>query len=140
MTTLIQHLLYGDVHEMPLSVLGDECPDAAAYNKMDEEQQLRLQIAATIKAWSEGKLHKSGYLWTTGHPVADRVDRPMPNCLLGNLLARIHRDGGHHTAEHGLEKSCSDAQEKVLRWLAADDDANKIRPLICDPEHYLEDR
>lgn len=28
---------------------------------------------------------------------------------LADLLARIHRDGGHHTAEHGLEKSIKDA-------------------------------
>lgn len=29
--------------------------------------------------------------------------------LLRNLLARIHGDGGHYTAEHGLEKSVADA-------------------------------
>lgn len=28
---------------------------------------------------------------------------------VGDLLATIHRDGGHYTAEHGLEKSLADA-------------------------------
>jgi regulator of replication initiation timing len=28
---------------------------------------------------------------------------------LYDLLARIHRDGGHYVATHGLEKACADA-------------------------------
>lgn len=31
---------------------------------------------------------------------------------LGNLLAVIHRDGGHYLAEHGLEKAVEDAMAK----------------------------
>uniref|UniRef100_A0A6M3LVS8 Uncharacterized protein n=1 Tax=viral metagenome TaxID=1070528 RepID=A0A6M3LVS8_9ZZZZ len=36
------------------------------------------------------------------------------NCMrmLENLLAIIHRDGGHYASEHGLEKSVKDAQKK----------------------------
>jgi len=33
--------------------------------------------------------------------------------LLLNLLARIHRDGGHYTQEYGIEKSVQDADLKV---------------------------
>ena len=33
--------------------------------------------------------------------------------LLLSLLARCHRDGGHHTGEVGLEQSVVDADEKV---------------------------
>lgn len=33
---------------------------------------------------------------------------------LSDLLARIHRDGGHYEAEHGTEKACADADEKVV--------------------------
>lgn len=36
-----------------------------------------------------------------------------------SLLARIHRDGGHYTAEHGLEKSVADADLKVAHLFAA---------------------
>jgi hypothetical protein len=37
---------------------------------------------------------------------------PLP--LLLNLLARIHRDGGHYTSEHGLDKSTEDAEKIVV--------------------------
>lgn len=32
---------------------------------------------------------------------------------LKNLLAVIHRDGGHYVLNHGLEKACKDAETKV---------------------------
>ena len=34
-----------------------------------------------------------------------------------DLLARIHRDGGQYTAEHGVEKACDDAEAQVVAWL-----------------------
>lgn len=34
-----------------------------------------------------------------------------------DLLARIHRDGGQYTAEHGIEKACDDAEAQVVTWL-----------------------
>jgi predicted Zn-dependent protease len=43
--------------------------------------------------------------------------------LLRELLAVIHRDGGHYVAEHGIEKAADDAQTKVIAWLARDDAA-----------------
>jgi hypothetical protein len=33
---------------------------------------------------------------------------------LQNLLARIHRDGGHYTGEHGIEKAAEDAEKIVV--------------------------
>jgi hypothetical protein len=59
---LVSHLIYGDIEEMPLSVLGDECPDAEYYNALDREQQIRLAAAATVKACLDGMLHPSGFL------------------------------------------------------------------------------
>lgn len=41
--------------------------------------------------------------------------------MLGDLLARIHRDGGHYVMEHGFEKAAADAEAKVIAWLARDD-------------------
>jgi hypothetical protein len=35
---------------------------------------------------------------------------------LKNLLASIHRDGGHYTEKHGLTESCRAADERVA-WL-----------------------
>ena len=34
-----------------------------------------------------------------------------------NLLARIHRDGGHHTEAVGFSQSVADADAKVSEWL-----------------------
>jgi len=41
---------------------------------------------------------------------------------LGELLATIHRDGGHHTARVGLAASARDAQDRVIRERAALDE------------------
>lgn len=38
--------------------------------------------------------------------------------MLRNLLARIHRDGGHYVEQHGLDKALEDAEAKVVAWLA----------------------
>lgn len=34
---------------------------------------------------------------------------------IGNLLAVIHRDGGHYEAIHGIPKACADAEQIVQR-------------------------
>lgn len=38
-----------------------------------------------------------------------------------NLLAVLHGDGGHYTAEHGFEKSCKDAEKRYYEKLTAAD-------------------
>lgn len=38
-----------------------------------------------------------------------------PEHILRNLLAVIHRDGGHYATEHGLEKAGEDAEALVLK-------------------------
>jgi hypothetical protein len=42
---------------------------------------------------------------------------------LGNLLARVHGDGGHYQAEHGDDKAVSDAKERIVRERAMLDEA-----------------
>lgn len=42
---------------------------------------------------------------------------------LGNLLAIIHRDGGHYIDEQGWDKAESDAIEKVFSWIQRDREA-----------------
>ena len=39
--------------------------------------------------------------------------------ILHNLLARIHRDGGQHTAKVGLEQSALEADRKVADMIGA---------------------
>ncbi len=55
--------------------------------------------------------------------------------LLCNLLARIHRDGGHYTAKVGLYQSVADADQKVaiLHYLV---DAAQEREQPRTPEVF----
>jgi len=39
---------------------------------------------------------------------------------LGNLLAVIHRDGGHYETQYGLNSACKDAESIVARHNARD--------------------
>lgn len=48
---------------------------------------------------------------------------------LRNLLARIHRDGGHHTGAVGLEQSIVDAEAVVIELLAQADQQQRIERL-----------
>ena len=49
------------------------------------------------------------------HAEIDRLKRERHHIY--DLLARIHRDGGQYTAEHGVEKACDDAEAQVVAWL-----------------------
>ena len=59
-------------------------------------------------------------LWERGLEAAclaaqDRIrDLQSARANLGDLLAVIHRDGGHYQAEHGLERACADAEKVVI--------------------------
>lgn len=37
---------------------------------------------------------------------------------LGNLLARIHRDGGHYIDAYGWQRACEDADIIVTTWMS----------------------
>ncbi len=47
------------------------------------------------------------------HVLRNDRDRWRHHCR--NLLARIHRDGGHYLERHGLEKAAADADEIVAK-------------------------
>lgn len=46
-----------------------------------------------------------------------------PEQMLRDLLAVIHRDGGHYTEEHGLQKSFDDAIQRYYDLLQAKEEA-----------------
>jgi len=50
------------------------------------------------------------------------VDAVEPLTMLRNLLASIHRDGGHHTEKVGLAQSFKDADERVATLNAESDE------------------
>ena len=49
--------------------------------------------------------------------------------MLSNLLARIHRDGGHYEAEHGTKRAVDDADTKVAKLNALLDSEPKALSL-----------
>lgn len=51
------------------------------------------------------------------------IDAAGAKQQLSNLLARIHRDGGHYEAEHGTDKAVDDADTIVANLNAAADAA-----------------
>jgi len=69
---LVRHLIYGDIEEASLAILGEDCPSHEEYNALDVEQQTRLAAAATVAACLQGVLHPSGFILPNakGHPAA----------------------------------------------------------------------
>lgn len=56
-------------------------------------------------------------------------ERERERQALGNLLAVIHRDGGHYQAEHGSKKAAEDA-ETLVCWLR--DNVERLERLMAD--------
>lgn len=54
---LVDLIIYGDIDETPWDVLGHDLTDVPKHmefvNSLDEEQILRLNIAATVQKWIE---------------------------------------------------------------------------------------
>ena len=76
------------------------------------------------------------------HAEIDRLKRERHHIY--DLLARIHRDGGQYTAEHGVEKSCDDAEAQVVTWLdtisGADALIEQARRAACDMLQWAADQ
>jgi len=47
-----------------------------------------------------------------------------------NLLARVHRDGGHYVSEHGVEKACEDADEIVAGLFGEKSEREALRDAV----------
>ncbi len=52
---LILKLIYGDIDEAPLSVLGPASMSFDEWQGLDDEQRTRLAAAATVAEYFEGK-------------------------------------------------------------------------------------
>ena len=95
-----------------------------------DEQQTRI-LAVTMQD-EEGRILKV---------LAEAPARQPHERHLLNLLARIHGDGGHYTAEHGLEKSVSDADQKVAdlhlkAWEAQQPPEIEVQCPVCSHKFY----
>lgn len=56
---------------------------------------------------------------------------------MGNLLAVIHRDGGHYLSQHGWQKACEDGETVVLK-LRAENGELKERGVTRDELYDIE--
>lgn len=72
----------------------------AAVKHIDSEREANAILTAERAAYAA----EIGRLKRERHHIYD-------------LLARIHRDGGQYTAEHGVEKACDDAEAQVVAWI-----------------------
>lgn len=84
--------------DAPVETIADEFRDAGLTWSVEQNRQLFREVAARER---EGEL------------AALRAALESANGHLLNLLARIHRDGGQYTEEHGLDKSVADANARV---------------------------
>lgn len=51
---------------------------------------------------------------------------------LSNLLARIHRDGGHYEAEHGTEKAVAEADKRIAELNGAQSELEECAKKLLD--------
>lgn len=56
---------------------------------------------------------------------------------LGNLLAVIHRDGGHYQSEHGIDKAIEDAQRRICDTHAGLGAVDELAMLVRRLAHAL---
>jgi hypothetical protein len=69
-----------------------------------------------------------GRKWSATYGLEEHADHV--ECLLRNILAVIHEDGGEHTNSLGLITSCADALDKIAAW----------RSHVCpDPEDAVDE-
>lgn len=54
------------------------------------------------------------------------MNTPNTKAVL-DLLAVIHRDGGHHTGNVGIEQSCKDASKKILQYYIKEESMNQAK-------------
>lgn len=66
-----------------------------------------------VRELAEG-LPYIGEYFQPGWPVYKKKDVDNLIHAVKNLLAVIHRDGGHYTDENGIIKSCEDAETKII--------------------------
>ena len=81
--------------------------------KIEELQEWKRQQLAVESQWDEQRVGKLLGL-QLGTQIRPQIEPAIVQLQkhLGNLLARIHGDGGHYQDEHGVEKAVADADLK----------------------------
>ena len=80
------------------------------------KERTALEIADKLYGqYALGYIGEAYNMLRRQHAEIERLKRERHHIY--DLLARIHRDGGQYTAEHGIEKACDDAEAQVVTWL-----------------------
>ncbi len=89
---------------------------AAAYRAAVKNIDSEREANAILTAERDAAISAAVAAECAAHAAeSDRLKRERHHIY--DLLARIHRDGGQYTAEHGVEKACDDAESQVTAWL-----------------------
>ena len=100
----------GGVREVPVRVEGELLlvgpGPQPRYFASEEPPRLALMHYALSMRWPIAEILAPGEP-TRAEVLADRQH-------FGDLLAVIHRDGGHCLAQHGVERACFDGARRVL--------------------------
>ncbi len=82
---------------------------------MSERTALEIAIELDAASCSSFVKLEAAEALRKQHDEIDRLKRERHHIY--DLLARIHRDGGQYTSDHGVEKACEDAESQVAAWL-----------------------
>lgn len=99
--------------------------DSIVSDAIDQLTAENVQLKEEIKHWKEYDIvsipgSKHGFRTVKKTDIQKQWDAAEDH--LHNLLAVIHRDGGHYTDEHGLDKSATEASAKVSELLGIVDE------------------
>jgi hypothetical protein len=115
-----------DLHIIAERALTEHTAAVTAALEAAEQKITLLQLEARHRDEDlQGAMVREGQA-TTARLAAERQ--------LGNLLARIHRDGGHYQSSHGTEKACADAETVVGGLLAASDQLEAAERRVAELE------
>lgn len=111
----------------PISILRDivaRCPAGRTVHVQSDD------VAALLAAYDAVEMARcaaahSAEQWEESHDI-ERARADTAEHRLRNLLALIHRDGGHYEAAHGMAKACNDAEALVVARLGAVDEINAL--------------
>lgn len=121
---LISHLVYGDIDEVPLSILGDDSPGFEEYNKMDVEQRTRLAAASTVSAFFDDRLLQGGSLAVDSGDIDVKVTgKPGHQLPLSSL-----RD---YTFEHRMVTSLNKALFAVVAGSRVRYEVRRHKEVVC---------
>lgn len=85
----------------------------------------RVGELAGVRAWQEQE--EEDYYTGSDH-TEQNLEMVELRRQLGDLLAVIHRDGGHYQAEHGTEKAVADAHERIV----------ELRTLLQNERYWMQ--